>query len=257
MSPGKGALSTLIEEKWAELNCFYPVYTASGANGTVLQFSGGTSLLKEHTCKSVLRAVADHFAVNLARLRRACQDITGHKNTQPLPLHPELVLVPVEVRRPLGANQGRLGYAVLARIAGLTASHEEGYKGRITFHDGSHLDTLIGPKTLREREKEARLVSAHYREHIWTAPAARGPFPGLAWLLPLLAASASGCRDPLGLYLAGNRSFCHRQPAPPASSSQEQAPDQALCPMACPADGSGPGLGPLPLCPACRPGPVK
>lgn len=251
----KKELPALIEEQWAKINCFYPAYTASGANGTVLQFAGGTSLTKEHTCKAVLLALADHFAVNLARLRRACQDVTGHKNTQPLPLHPDLVLVPIEVRRPLGANQGRLGYAVLARIAGLTASHEEGYRGRIIFADDSHLDTLIGQRTLREREKEARLIWAHFREHIWATAETPAAFSGLAWLLTLL--SASGCRDPRGLYLAGNRNFGQCQPAPCASGSHDQAPGQGLCPLAGPGDGAGQGLPPSPLCLACCLAPVK
>ncbi|MHB1126533.1 MAG: hypothetical protein ACYC2T_06180 [Bacillota bacterium] len=180
---------------WREMTCLFPVYDSYGGNDTEVWLAGGEKIVLTRKVKSVLRGLARHFAVDLVSLRLKYGEAVGRAYSVPLPLHNDLVLVPVKVREPFAKDQGAWGYLVLNKVLEVTAG-EGGNGSLVTFADRSVFSCLVNQDSLRKLLNDARVVEAACRQHQGPAKGQGETYAGgnpFTWPMVLCVRPCRGC----------------------------------------------------------------
>lgn len=142
---------------WPEILCLVPVYTADGTNGTAVYRENGEPIFNPLRTKTLVRQLARVFCLDLKAARQHYAEVSKRQYTVPIPLRPDLVLVPVRARRARVKDDGTRAYVVKAKIQSVTAG--PGSAGtRITFKDGTHLDVMQKWESLKVLLAQADLV---------------------------------------------------------------------------------------------------
>ncbi|MGB3934046.1 MAG: hypothetical protein WBL73_10185, partial [bacterium] len=88
-----------------------PVYTPAG-DATEIILDTGEIIQEGRGIRSVRRALARLYAIDLAAAREYYRKLLGQANAIPLPFSAHLVLCPVKMRRPRCRGDFTLGYLV-------------------------------------------------------------------------------------------------------------------------------------------------
>lgn len=155
-----------FEDSWQDINCILPFYDKQGANCTLIKLSPEKEFMDQRTIKSSLKALARSFAVDLEALRKKYGELVNRKTSIPLPLHPELILVPVKTREPQYTDHGAWGYLVQEKISNYKPDHEQPERTLVTFTDGSRLTVLRSVKSVRSLLNDARVLENVYKSHL-------------------------------------------------------------------------------------------
>ena len=165
---GKGVIlvtNPKLEEIWREIVGFYPVYSSDGGNNTLILLHDGQQYTDKRKTKTVLQAIARIFAADLTALRQRYRGYLGRKGLVPLPLHKDLILLPIRVRRVQYKDHGATGYLVLrqiVRVAPDEAASQNGTLSRITLKGGVSIKCMEKPATVRKRLTEGAQVREEY-----------------------------------------------------------------------------------------------
>ena len=103
------------------LQAIVPKYDQWGNNGTEIWLTTGEIVYDKRRLDTVLKELAGVFAIDLPRLRRNVARDLGRARNVPLPLTPDLALVPVTARKAVAGHDGARGYLVLGQVASITA----------------------------------------------------------------------------------------------------------------------------------------
>jgi hypothetical protein len=120
--------------------------------------------------RSLVEALARHYAVDLTALRRRCQERLEMRNYLPLPISSQLVLVPLT----LGREGEKTGYVNLFALEGV---EEKGENCNLLLKEGTRLPCWLSGAGVRERLRRARFL-------LWELSAAGllpVPGPGEIW----------------------------------------------------------------------------
>ncbi|MEW6621813.1 MAG: hypothetical protein AB1420_01555 [Bacillota bacterium] len=159
-----------LEEIWQKLNCLLPVYDENGGNITELHLEDGSVKTDQRRMASVLKALAKLFAVDIEAARKNYSRLVGRKNSMPIPLHRDLVLVPVKARKPLGREDGAWGYLVMAKVLAYEKHPEIENATRVVFESGQSLDVLQLPQSVKAIMDDAKMIrNAYTRLHLVAA----------------------------------------------------------------------------------------
>ena len=123
----------------------------------------GNSLHDPRRIRSLLEALARHFAVDLVALRQRCGGLLGMRNYLPLPLSSQMVLVPLA----LGQMGEKTGYINLLFVSKVLP--QQGFCS-IVLNDGNELECWLSPGVVHERLLRAKFAL--------TELAAAGMLPG-------------------------------------------------------------------------------
>ncbi|MTI96518.1 MAG: hypothetical protein FH749_13760 [Firmicutes bacterium] len=122
----------------------------SGSDCSKLYLADGRILPDPRQVRSLVIALARHFAVDIAALRQRCRSILYCRNYTPLPLAPDLVLVPLA----LAPAVPRLGYVNFAQVVGILPADD----GCIIQLQAGQLPCYQGLVSVRARMQQAELV---------------------------------------------------------------------------------------------------
>lgn len=150
------ALEFNWERLWQKIEALVPVYGENGGNNTEIWLQGGERLVVYLKTKTVLKKLAQVFALDLGELRKKYGRLVGRKNKSPLPLHPSLILVPLKYREPLAKDEGALGYVVKNQLA--DCRDLTGNKTEISFKDGVSLEFIQSLKSVRLMLAHAEVI---------------------------------------------------------------------------------------------------
>ena len=120
--------------------------------------------------RSLVEALARHFAVDLVALRQRCSGLLDMRNYLPLPLSSQLVLVPLTLAQ-MGEKTGYINLLAIAQVL------SKGEFSSITLNDGIELTCWLSPGAVRERLLRARFI-------LWELSAEGmlpSPGPGEIW----------------------------------------------------------------------------
>ncbi len=136
-----------------------PVYDRG--NVTKLITIDGDEIINKRTCRTVLKNLARIYGVDLPAIRQLYCKPLNKKLGIPIPLGNNILLIPVKFRKkPLGANDGTLGYVNLEQI------HSVESDGRtaslINLKNGVIVHPVVSKDTVLEYIKNARLVKNLY-----------------------------------------------------------------------------------------------
>ena len=146
---------------WPTLLCLLPVYTREG-NGTEIILEQGEPLNTRFKTMTVVRQLARYFTVDLQAAHHKYAAECGRCYSLPLPLRPDLILVPVRARSAQVRDDGTRAFVVLSKIARVIVDRSAGGKQqpgtRLVFTGGRHLDLLQRPPSLQILLIAARLI---------------------------------------------------------------------------------------------------
>jgi len=98
--------------EWLEkgLCAILPKYEENGANTTDIFFEDGDKLNDKRKVKSVINAIAQFYQKDLLLIKGHASKTLSQKTMLPISIAPDLILVPFKVRKPIGQNDGAVGY---------------------------------------------------------------------------------------------------------------------------------------------------
>ncbi|WP_025774122.1 hypothetical protein [Neomoorella thermoacetica] len=143
------------ESLLSHLNCLVPVYHLDGGNYTEIWFDDGRKELERNRTVTVLRRLARFLGIN-PRQNDTPWGRGGNRRATPIILFPELILVPLLLRRPRYRDQGGTGYVVLQKIIDWEAAEMDGYHSVIFLEGNQKLYSVQGYESLSQRLIEAR-----------------------------------------------------------------------------------------------------
>lgn len=111
----------------------------------------GNSFYDPRRIRSLLEALARHFAVDLTALRQRCRGLLEMRNYLPLPLSSQLVLVPLTLGE-MGEKTGYINLLAMEKVL------SKGEYSSIVLKDGAELACWLSPGAVRERLLRARFI---------------------------------------------------------------------------------------------------
>lgn len=135
------------------LAALVPYYDQRGGNATLIFTTGGELHTDPRTLKWNLRRLARLYGVDLEATRQNMRAYFHYSQGLPLPLSPQLVLVPLKTRSAVGKNDGCHSYINPSAIVSLAASRSGESRSSLLL-PGEHL--LPCRYTLRTVQKRLR-----------------------------------------------------------------------------------------------------
>ncbi len=152
-------------ESWKDcLAALVPFYNYEGGNATLI-FTESGKLFEDHrTVKWNLRRLARHLSVDLEAARRNQEEYFHYSQGLPLPLAPDLVLVPLKTRVAVGKNDGCHSYLNPAAVIDLRQVKEQGECRSVIVLPGEHtLPCHYTRKTVRKRLRDGAIALEKHR----------------------------------------------------------------------------------------------
>jgi len=148
---------------WNGINCLCPFYDSDGGNYTKVFLINGEHLIDKRKTKTVLGALAKHFAVDLKSSRDNYGRQLSRRKSVPIPFHPEIVMISLRVREPQRKDEGAVAYVNSAKINGLEILKDDlPFKTALIFKDQSRIKTLQSSTSVKALLKDADLVRSSY-----------------------------------------------------------------------------------------------
>jgi hypothetical protein len=152
-----------FEEIWQNINCLIPVYDEAGGNVTQVHMDDGRILRDNRKVCTVLKSLAKVFAVDVEAARVKYSKLIDRKISVPIPLHRDLVLIPVKMRKPIAREDGAWGYVVLSKIVCYAKHSEKANTTQIFFDDG-YIDALLLTKSFQVILESAKKIYKSYKQ---------------------------------------------------------------------------------------------
>lgn len=144
-----------------EIAALIPCYTETGDSTRILTTSGLTLTLPVRP-RAVLNRIAHRRATDLAALRHITSLKTQRSILQPLPLAPNLLLIPIKVRTPRVTGDTCTGYINYYAILSTAPCQESPVHTVLTLTGGHNIGTLWTPVTINRYLQFARLTVYTY-----------------------------------------------------------------------------------------------
>ncbi|NLI60466.1 MAG: hypothetical protein GX375_03440 [Clostridiales bacterium] len=116
-----------------------PIYDDDGGNYTKLIFENDSPIIIKKRTNTILVRLAAFFQKDIRLIRAQAREVTGRRNMNPLPITQDIILVPFKVRKPIGKDDGAVGYFYHRAIENII---EEKESVGIVLRDGQEYDIL-------------------------------------------------------------------------------------------------------------------
>lgn len=136
------------------LNCLVPVYYDDGGNYTEVWFDDGRKELERNRTVTVLANLTRFLGVN-PRQADTPWGKGGNRRATPIILLPEIILVPLLLRRPRYRDQGGTGYVVVQKIINWEVAEVDGYRSVLLLEGNQKLYCVQRYESLSQRLMEA------------------------------------------------------------------------------------------------------
>jgi hypothetical protein len=133
-----------------------PTYMPSKGNVTKIIGADGCIYIDSRIVKTVLKAICKHYAVHIEHCREKYGKMINQRLSVPLPIHKDLLLVPVKVRKPMFSNDGACGYINLHGIEVIQGKDENTV---FVLKNGVEIECIHRLRTVYQHVNNARLIS--------------------------------------------------------------------------------------------------
>ena len=159
------AASWIQKGLWQNLNCLVPVYGTGDdcGNYTEVWLDDGQKILDRRRTKTVLKALASHLGVSW-RQEYTAWSREGRSHLAPIVLGPEMVLVPLRLRRPRSRDEGGTGYVVGGKVKSFEPYVEGFFRTRLILAGNQVLPCLLNMDTLALRLLDGERALQRRRE---------------------------------------------------------------------------------------------
>lgn len=101
---------------------------------------------------------AGFFQKDIRLIRKQAREITGQRSMNPLPINPNIILVPFKMRRPIGKDDGAIGYFFNSSIDNVTEDEKE---VKLILKDGQAFEILDTYSTAKHHIGYAHQIYYH------------------------------------------------------------------------------------------------
>lgn len=145
--------------EWLDMGMWgiLPVYRQDGGNGSEILFSDREPLRDKRGVRALVKGLAELYQKDMRLLRSQAREITGQRTMNPLPVDPHIILIPFKTRKPIGRDDGAVGYIFLSGIADAC---REGNGTRIVLKDGRRIPVLESFPTARRHIRQGRQLQS-------------------------------------------------------------------------------------------------
>ena len=116
-----------------------PIYHKDGGNYTKLIFESDPPILVEKRVQTVVVRFAAFFQKDIRLIRQQAREITGQRSINPLPITLDIILVPFKMRKPIGKDDGAVGYILSNAIEKVVQARDE---VRVLLKNGQYCSVL-------------------------------------------------------------------------------------------------------------------
>jgi hypothetical protein len=150
------------------INCMLPYYDENGQNCTLikLDIKDCDDYLDPRTIKTCIKAAAKSFAIDLEMVKKKFGPSVNRKTSIPIPLHPDLVFVPMKIRKAKEIEDGSWGYFSLDKISGYEET-DDPYKSIISFNNGTKMPVILKISSIKAILNDAHIIKTIYRNLIF------------------------------------------------------------------------------------------
>ncbi|WZL73728.1 hypothetical protein QBE52_03050 [Clostridiaceae bacterium 35-E11] len=141
------------------MSCLIPVYQQDIGNGTKLIAKDGTSYVDSRTIKTVLKILCQHYTLHIEAYRAKYGKMVNQRLGVPIFMHPQLMLVPMKMRKPLFAKDGAYGYVNLYAIKHIK---EKDHHTSIILQNGMEIMCLHRMRTVQQHLNRAKVIAANH-----------------------------------------------------------------------------------------------
>jgi len=158
----KDLRTTYIE--WLErgLEGLIPIYDKDGRNATLVILANNSPIEDFRRLDTVLKGLAQLYQKDLDLIKKKAMDITGQRTMNPLPLSPIGILVPFRMRKPIGRNDGAIGYFFNHAIEEIG---EKDGSTQVVLKDGRIFCVMDSITAARHRIQCACQVKDHFNSY--------------------------------------------------------------------------------------------
>lgn len=142
------------------LSAIIPTYTTTG-DCSILYFANNTESLQNIRIKAVLNRLIKDYAFDLKTIKRVSRQNTNSYLLTPLPLAPNLILMPIKIRTPRIRGDTSLGYINAAQNITILAGRLKDHNSLIVLPSGVYLDCLWQVNTLLRRLQIAKSLAMY------------------------------------------------------------------------------------------------
>ncbi|MFY9176870.1 MAG: hypothetical protein WBI74_02040 [Caldicoprobacterales bacterium] len=135
-----------------------PIYHKDGGNYTKIIFKNNPPIIVEKKINTVLVRFAAYFQKDIRLIRQQAREITGQRSMNPLPVTLDIILVPFKMRKPVGKDDGAVGYILSSAIEKIAQAKDE---VRIVLRNGQYLSVLDTYLTAKHHIGYAHQVYYH------------------------------------------------------------------------------------------------
>ncbi|MDK2821764.1 MAG: hypothetical protein PWP31_1729 [Clostridia bacterium] len=142
----------ITQRLWYYLNCLVPIYGTGNDTGnyTEVWLDNGEKIVDKRRVKTVVRSLASYLGVSWQQQYTAWIQ-EGHSHPAPLVLGPDMVLIPLRLRRPRSRDEGGTGYVVGSKVIRCEPFLEGPYRSRLVLQGNQILPCLLSLDTLELR----------------------------------------------------------------------------------------------------------
>lgn len=151
-----------MEKDWLKINALVPFLEAgTGGNFTRIIMAGGEEITEQHRVSTVVKAVCSYYQVDQKAAQKASSNYLGKKKWVPLPVHKDLVLVPLRFRQSPFRDAGATGYINLLHVSGCKAASAP-YLSEVRFNDGTSISCFNTVRYVKSMLRQGEQVRERY-----------------------------------------------------------------------------------------------
>ncbi len=170
-----------MEKVKDRLAALIPCYDRQGGNSTLIYTTGGEIISDRRTVKWNLRRLARLYSADLQAIRQNYGRYLGCRQGVPLPFSPNLVLVSLKIRLPVGKNDGCYGYINVPAVKTVCPDADCPKRCLISLVGEHTLSCLYTCPTVRKKIRLGGIALDYYRrDHESSGPGSLLP----VWLSP-------------------------------------------------------------------------
>lgn len=136
-----------------------PTYQPSKGNVTKIIGTDGSIYIDGRVVKTVLKSICKQYAVHIGHCREKYGKMINQRLSVPLPIHKDLLLIPVKVRKPMFANDGACGYINLHGIETIQGKDENTV---FVLKNGTEIECMHRLRTVYQHVNNARLIARQF-----------------------------------------------------------------------------------------------
>lgn len=143
-----------------EILAIIPIYLAVKGNCTKVYTNEG-EIIVNMSIKTVIKRLCAHYRLDLRASNRHFGGLISIKNAIPIPLSKDNILIQVKVRKPIGKDDGSMGYFNLNSINKVKALKKD---AAIILNNGTEIICMSSPDTIKRHMNHGELIKKLYED---------------------------------------------------------------------------------------------